>query len=74
MLEHTSVDPRGVVRLEPSGDGTRAVTASAEEIALVAAGYSVSEAMEKLLIHTGRGYVVWRAINERGVDKIRFFR
>ncbi len=45
LLEHTSVDPRDVVRLEPSGDGTRAVTATAQEIALVAAGYNVAEAM-----------------------------
>lgn len=49
LLEHTSVDPRDVVRLEPSGDGTRAVTASAQEIALVAAGYNVAEAMIKKL-------------------------
>ena len=45
LLEHTSVDPRDVVRLEPSGDGTRAVTATAQEIALVAAGYNVAQAM-----------------------------
>lgn len=45
LLEHTSVDPRDVVRLEPSGDGTRAVTATVQEIALVAAGYNVAEAM-----------------------------
>lgn len=47
LLEHTSVDPRDVVRLEPSGDGTRAVMATAQEIALVAAGYNVAEAMVK---------------------------
>lgn len=47
LLEHTSVDPRDVVRLEPSSDGTRAVTATAQEIALVAAGYNVAEAMVK---------------------------
>ena len=45
LLEHTSVDPRDVVRLEPSGDGTHAVTATAQEIALVAAGYNVAQAM-----------------------------
>lgn len=49
LLEHTSVDPREVVRLEPSGDGTRAVTATEQEIALVAAGYNVAEAMVKKL-------------------------
>ncbi len=47
LLEHSSVDPRDVVRLEPSGEGTRALTASAQEIALVAAGYTVAEAMVK---------------------------
>jgi predicted ATPase len=47
LLEHTSVDPRDVVRLEPSSDGTRAVTATPQEIALVAAGYNVAEAMVK---------------------------
>ena len=40
-------DPRDVVRLEPSGDGTRAITATAQEIALVEAGYNVAEAMVK---------------------------
>jgi len=45
LLEHTSVDPRDVVRLEPSVEGTRALTATAQEIALVAAGYTVAEAM-----------------------------
>lgn len=49
LLEHTSVDPREVVRLEPSGDGTRAVTATEQEIALVRAGYNVAEAMVKKL-------------------------
>lgn len=45
LLEHTSVDPRDVVRLEPSGEGTKAMTATAQEIELVAAGYTVAEAM-----------------------------
>jgi predicted ATPase len=47
LLEHSSVDPRDVLRLEPSGEGTRALTATAQEIALVAAGYTVAEAMVK---------------------------
>lgn len=47
LLEHSSVDPRDVLRLEPSGEGTRAMTATAQEIALVAAGYTVAEAMVK---------------------------
>lgn len=45
LLEHSSVDPRDVLRLEPSQDGTRAMPATAQEIALVAAGYNVAEAM-----------------------------
>jgi predicted ATPase len=45
LLEHTSVDPRDVLRLEPSADGTRAATATEQEIALVKAGYNVVEAM-----------------------------
>ncbi|CAN5726308.1 ATP-binding protein [soil metagenome] len=49
LLEHSSVDPRDVLRLEPSGEGTRALTATAQEIALVAAGYTVAEAMVRKL-------------------------
>ena len=45
LLEHSSVDPRDVLRLEPSAEGTRALTATAQEIELVAAGYTVAEAM-----------------------------
>ena len=45
MLEHSSVDPREVLRLEPSADGTKANPATQQEIALVKAGYSVAEAM-----------------------------
>lgn len=45
LLEHSSVDPRDVLRLEPSSEGTRALPATAQEIELVAAGYNVAEAM-----------------------------
>lgn len=45
MLEHKSIDPREVLRLEPSPDGTKVVPASDEDIQLVEAGYSVAEAM-----------------------------
>lgn len=45
LLEHSSVDPREVLRLEPSADGTTAKPATPQEIALVAAGYTVAEAM-----------------------------
>lgn len=47
LLEHSSVDPRDVLRLEPSAEGTRALTATPEEIELVAAGYNVAEAMAR---------------------------
>ena len=45
LLEHSSVDPRDVLRLEPSPEGTRVALATAQEIALVKAGYNVAEAM-----------------------------
>jgi predicted ATPase len=45
MLEHKSIDPREVLRLEPSPDGTKVLPASKQEIELVAAGYTVAEAM-----------------------------
>ena len=44
------------------------------DVVLVVEDALSQSVMEKLLIHTVRGYVVRRAINERGVDKIRFFR
>lgn len=47
LLEHSSVDPREVLRLEPSSDGTRALAATPEEIGLVNAGYSVAEAIAR---------------------------
>ena len=45
LLEHSSVDPRDVLRLEPSAEGTRVLPATAQEMELVAAGYNVAEAM-----------------------------
>lgn len=45
MLEHKSIDPREVLRLEPSSDGTRVLPPSEEDIKLIEAGYSVAEAM-----------------------------
>lgn len=47
LLEHESIDPREVLRLEPTDDGTHVVTATAEETALVAAGHSVADAMAR---------------------------
>jgi len=45
MLEHSSVDPLDVLRLDPTSDGTQIRLASDEERALVAAGYTVAEAL-----------------------------
>lgn len=45
MLEHKSIDPREVLRLEPSSEGTKVLLATEQDIQLVAAGYSVAEAM-----------------------------
>lgn len=45
LLRDKSIDPREVVRLEPSGDGTRLLAASDEELKLIKAGYSIAEAV-----------------------------
>lgn len=45
LLEHKSIDPMEVLRLEPSMEGTKVLMPSQEDIALVAAGYSVAEAL-----------------------------
>lgn len=45
LLQDRSIDPREVLRLEPTADGTQAVGPSKEDEALVAAGYSVAEAL-----------------------------
>lgn len=45
LLRDKSIDPREVVRLEPSEDGTRILPASDEEIELINAGYSIAEAV-----------------------------
>lgn len=45
LLEHKSIDPREVLRLEPSPEGTKAFPPSEEDMKLVAAGYTVAEAM-----------------------------
>lgn len=45
LLRHESIDPREVLRLEPSDDGTRVLAASEEEQQMVQAGYSVAEAI-----------------------------
>ena len=45
MLSQTSIDPREVLRLEPSDDGTQILESSEQEKALIEAGYSVAEAV-----------------------------
>ena len=45
LLEHKSIDPKEVLRLEPSSEGTKVLPPSTEDIALIAAGYTVAEAM-----------------------------
>lgn len=45
LLEHSTVDPREVLRLETSADGTTVKPVTPQEIALVAAGYTVAQAM-----------------------------
>jgi predicted ATPase len=45
LLRDQSIDPREVIRLEPTREGTNAVAASEEDKALVRAGYSVAETM-----------------------------
>ncbi len=45
LLQDKSIDPREVIRLEPTQDGTRIVEASEQDKELVKAGYSVAETM-----------------------------
>lgn len=45
LLGDKGIDPREVIRLEPTQDGTKVIESSAEDKALIAAGYSVAEAM-----------------------------
>ena len=52
LLSDAGIDPREILRLEPSDDGTKILEASAEDKALIAAGYSVAEAiMPKVRAH-----------------------
>lgn len=45
LLEDKSINPCDVIRLEPTSDGTRVLETSDEDKALIAAGYSIAEAM-----------------------------
>jgi len=45
LLQDESIDPHEVIRLEPTKDGTIAQETSDEDVALVAAGYTVAEVL-----------------------------
>jgi predicted ATPase len=45
LLEDRSIDPREVVRLETTKDGTTVVEATEEEKKMIAAGYTIAEAL-----------------------------
>jgi predicted ATPase len=45
LLQDKSIDAREVIRLEPTKDGTLAQQTSAEDLALVSAGYTVAEVL-----------------------------
>ncbi len=45
LLQDKAIDPREVIRLEPTDDGTRAVEITDKERALISAGYSIAEAI-----------------------------
>jgi predicted ATPase len=45
LLQDKSIDPREVIRLEPTLNGTIAEPASEEDVALIAAGYSIAETL-----------------------------
>lgn len=45
LLEHKSIDPLEVLRLEPSSDGTKVFLPTREDIQLVESGYTIAEAM-----------------------------
>jgi predicted ATPase len=45
LLQDQSIDPREVIRLEPTKDGTIVVESSEEERKLIAAGYTIAETL-----------------------------
>lgn len=45
LLQNKSIDPREVIRLEPTQDGTIIVEASEQDKKMISAGYSVAETM-----------------------------
>lgn len=45
LLRHSGIDPREVIRLSPSPEGTLAIQSSEEEIRMVESGYSIADAI-----------------------------
>jgi predicted ATPase len=45
LLQEKAIDPREVIRLETTRDGTRAIESSEEDKAMIAAGYSIAETL-----------------------------
>lgn len=45
LLQHESIDPREVLRLEPSANGTAVLPPNEQDLLLVQAGYSVAETL-----------------------------
>ena len=45
LLGDKGIDPREVIRLEPTQDGTKVIESTEDDRALISAGYSVAEAM-----------------------------
>lgn len=45
LLQYKGIDPREVIRLEPTQDGTHVVETTDKDKALIAAGYSIAEAI-----------------------------
>lgn len=45
LLQEKAIDPREVIRLEATRDGTRAIESSEEDKAMIAAGYSIAETL-----------------------------
>lgn len=60
LLSDNGIDAREIVRLEPSDEGTKVLEASAEDKALIAAGYSVAD-------------VIMPKVRPKNVDQLALF-
>jgi len=61
LLADDSIDPREVIWLEPSGDGTKVHEVSEKDAALVASGYSIAE-------------IILPKVTPVGIDQLSFFK